>query len=59
MGKPIYKVYQEVYLITDPDQYKRIVTGVLEQPKGYEYRLQCGTVTSWHFAGEISTSKTY
>jgi hypothetical protein len=44
-----------VYLVTDPEQKKRIVLSITcfknSEPR---YVLGCGTFTSDHFAGEIS-----
>lgn len=46
-----------VYLITDPDQHKRIVTAIVIRSK-VTYELMCGTEVSEHEAMEISKKKT-
>lgn len=47
-----------VYLITDVDQRKRIVDAVLFNiGEGVQYRLACGTTTSWHHAIEMSRDR--
>ncbi len=44
-----------VYLITDPDQHRRIVTGVMfAMGGGTLYRLTCGAEETFHFKQEIS-----
>lgn len=43
-----------VYLQTDPDQQKRLVTGLEIRPNGIIYLLSCGAVESSHYDIEIS-----
>lgn len=52
-----FEVGQVVYLTTDKDQSKRIVTGILMRPNGVTYELTCGTTTSWHYAFEASVNQ--
>lgn len=56
--KNIFTFGQEVYLKTDGDQKKRIVTGFLvEEANFVKYRLSCGSDDAWHFGFEISEDK--
>ena len=57
--KKLFKLNELVYLITDVDQYERMVTGILEEENGYQYRLSLGDRTSWHYGSEIATSKDF
>ena len=45
MKKKLFKINELVYLITDVDQYERMVTGILEEENGYQYRLSLGDRT--------------
>jgi hypothetical protein len=54
-----YKFGQVVYLITDQDQCKRIVCGIVVKGYSLLYELaHMGEVTT-HYDFEISTEKTY
>ena len=60
--KNLYDIEDEVYLKTDPEQELRIVTAInvrLASKDVYylSYELSCGSFTSWHTTGEISTDK--
>ena len=44
---------QEVYLLYDEDQRRRIVTAIQINPNGLTYRLSKGIEESWHYAEEI------
>lgn len=57
VSKPEYRIGDLVYLLTDPDQYQRMVTGVMELPETYLYRLSCGTEETDHWGIEISFDK--
>jgi len=46
-----------VYLMTDVDQYERLVTGINIRQSGIVYELSCGTQTSWHYDLEIAKDK--
>ena len=46
---------QIVYLKTDGDQHKRIVTGINIRPHGVSYALCHGNTESWHYAFEITS----
>lgn len=51
---------QEVYLITDADQLKRFVTGIVVRPgNGLKYLLSCGDCESEHYDFEITEDKNY
>ncbi|WP_299116938.1 hypothetical protein [uncultured Winogradskyella sp.] len=55
-----YKIGQLVYLTTDEDQLKRIVTGIIIRSGNLEeYELTCGMDISRHVEIEITKSKTY
>ena len=56
----LFKLGQIVYLITDIDQKKRIVTGIeVRYPNQLCYRLDCGEDCSFHLEIEISEDKNY
>jgi hypothetical protein len=47
-----------VYLVTDPDQYERMVTRLIVAINcTILYELSCGTDTSLHYAAEITSKK--
>lgn len=47
-----------VYLITDPDQFERIVTRfVIGMNKTILYELSCGVQVSLHYDAEVSKKK--
>ena len=48
---------EEVFLKTDPDQLKRIVTGACIRPTAITYELTCGIDCTWHYDFEISLEK--
>lgn len=50
-----YQLQQEVYLKTDIEQRKRLVTEIKVQPSGIVYTLSCGTQNTDHYDFEIST----
>jgi hypothetical protein len=53
-----FNIGQIVFLQTDPDQDKRIVTAISVRSGGYvAYELSFGPETSWHIECEISTQK--
>jgi hypothetical protein len=52
-----YNFFDEVYLKTDRDQFKRIITRLNVTPNGVTYELTCGTQASWHYDQEISIEK--
>lgn len=53
-----YELRQEVYLKTDVDQKKRIVTAITVRPMGYiVYELSCGETLTNHIEIEISVEK--
>lgn len=43
-----------VYLVTDRDQYQRIVTGIIFRPNCISYELSCGDETREHYDIEMS-----
>jgi len=54
-----FEIEQIVFLITDDDQQKRIITGIQVCKSHLLYRLACGTTDSWHFEYELKLSKSY
>lgn len=47
-----------VYLVTDPDQFERMVTGIVIGINGtIQYRLVCATDTSLHWENEVTVRK--
>lgn len=47
-----------VYLKTDVDQKKRIVSSMMMRGDGScMFELSCGTEAKWHYAFEITTEK--
>lgn len=52
-----YGFGQPVYLVTDEEQKKRIVTSIIITPKDVIYELYCATECSKHYDFEISTEK--
>lgn len=56
MFKPAFEYGEEVWLITDPNQSKRIVSGYILRPNMITYLIVCGTEETGHFEFELSTS---
>lgn len=55
-----YSIGQVVYLLTDEDNLKRIVTAINVRSGGYiTYELSQGAYTSYHIESEISKTKIY
>ena len=52
-----YRIGDIVYLSTDPDQHKRIVTAINIRHTGVQFELSCGDRSSWHYGIEISMEK--
>lgn len=52
-----FEIAQEVYLIHDIDQCKRMITEIRVNQNGIVYILSCGEAATDHFECEISTSK--
>lgn len=52
-----FKIGDTVYLHTDNDQEKRIVTGFKIRATGIIYLLACGADESPHYDFEISSDK--
>lgn len=52
-----FELWDCVYLKTDCDQKQRIVTGIIIEESGIQYRVAEGSNTSWHYAKEITTEK--
>ena len=52
-----YNIGDIVYLITDPDQYPRIIIAVLQRSNGYSYELGFGSSSSWNSEIEIASDK--
>jgi hypothetical protein len=55
-----YDLKELVYLIHDPDQLSRMITGVKLNPEGdILYQLSCGEVVSYHYECELATEKNW
>lgn len=54
-----FNLEEVVFLITDTDQYARIITGIQVYKNGLLYRLACGASESWHYEYEIASNKNY
>lgn len=52
-----YNLKDKVYLSTNIDQKKRIITGICFRQSGFQYELTCGEHSSWHYEFEISIEK--
>jgi hypothetical protein len=50
----IFDLGQTVYLTTDNEQRRRVVSEIKVRPTGLVYELSCGTGTSYHYDFEIS-----
>lgn len=50
-----FKIGDSVYLKTDDEQQKRLVTGYTIRPSGIMYLLSLGTMETAHYDIEIST----
>lgn len=55
--KPEYNIGDEVYLKTDPDQLRRMVTGYTVRPIGILYLLSSGSSEGQHYSVEITKDK--
>jgi hypothetical protein len=49
-----YELGQTVYLTTDEDQSRRLITAITIRQSGILYELSCGTTTSSHYDFEMS-----
>lgn len=52
-----YEIGQPVYLITDKEQDKRIVTEIRVSEGALLYQVSCGAQSSYHYDFEISSEK--
>ncbi|MEC7753793.1 MAG: hypothetical protein VYB44_07170 [Bacteroidota bacterium] len=52
-----FEIGDFVYLITDTEALKRVVSGICLRENGVSYELACGPYTSWHYAFEITKDK--
>lgn len=58
LKKVKFLVGQEVYLRTDPRQHKRIVTGIIIKPGGYEYEVKYSVYEpTLHYDIELSEER--
>jgi hypothetical protein len=57
--KTKYSIGDFVYLITDEDQKKRIITGIIIRPSGVIYYVSCGDAETTHYDIEITKDKIY
>lgn len=55
--KPEYAIGDEVYLKTDPDQFKRMVIGYTVRSTGVLYLVACGEKEGVHYGIEIIKDK--
>jgi hypothetical protein len=54
-----FKLGQMVYLKTDIDHIKRIVTQIVVEETGLRYMLSCGVLFSFHYETEIEETSIY
>lgn len=54
MEKKEYKLGDIVFLLTDPEQYERIITGIVHRPDGIKYYISHSTEETIHYDIEIS-----
>jgi hypothetical protein len=54
-----YEIGDSVYLKTDTEQKRRMVTGLFILPNTLQYRLSCESTESYHYSIEISSEKSY
>lgn len=54
-----FKIGQIVFLITDPEQSERIITGYIVRPNQIIYYVTFGTLESTHYDIEIALNKNY
>lgn len=54
-----YSIEDKVYLVNDPDQRLRLITGICIRQDGVSYELSNAGSTSWHFDFEFSDEKNY
>ena len=52
-----FEIGQIVYLVTDKEQEKRMVTAIVERQSGLLYELSCGLDISSHYDFEISADE--
>lgn len=57
--KIFFEIGEIVFLLTDDDQKKRIITSYTVYPNEIVYTLSQGTTTSNHYAIEITKGKNY
>jgi hypothetical protein len=57
MTKTKYEIGEIVYLVTDPDQSRFMITGILIRSSGTVYELSCGLDVSFHTDIEISSKR--
>lgn len=49
-----FEIGQKVFLITDPEQKPRLVTGLTITPHNITYQLSSGSENSYHYDFEMS-----
>lgn len=52
-----FSISDFVYLVTDPDQKKRIVTSIQILEKSLMYRVVFDTHETWHYEFELSSER--
>lgn len=55
----VFNEKDEVYLKTDPEQLKRIITGIYIGNETVIYYVSAGTEISKHYSYELSKTKSY
>lgn len=49
-----FKIGELVFLVTDPEKRKRIVTEIKISPDDVTYYLSCGSDGTWHYGIEMA-----
>jgi hypothetical protein len=52
-----FELEQEVFLVTDPDQNRHLITAIVVLPGAVMYRLSCNGEEAEFYAFEISRAK--
>ena len=54
-----YNIGDVVFLLTDIDQVKRIITGIIIRPNSILYYVSCGSAETLHYDLEIILERNY
>lgn len=52
-----FNIGEKVFLITEPEQWERIITGIFIDSNNIMYRLAYGSTVSLHYDYEISRDR--